>query len=87
VFRRGSGSSDVLHAILMEAPHIRRVFGHSKGALVIENAVNDIVIDGLQVVTFGCPIGERTPGAHYSQFLGLIDPLGCSTRGDTTRRR
>jgi hypothetical protein len=76
VFRRGSGSSDVLHAILQEAPQIRRIFGHSKGALVIENAVNDINTHGLQIVTFGCPIGERRPPTRYAQFLGSIDPLG-----------
>ena len=79
VFQRGSGSSDVLHAILMKSPNIQRVYGHSKGALVIENAVSDVPAertDRLQIVTFGCPIGEDTPVAGYLQFLGLIDPLG-----------
>jgi hypothetical protein len=58
VFQRGSGSSDVLHAILKDVPGIGRVFGHSKGALVIENAILDLPRDTrerLNIVTFGCP--------------------------------
>jgi hypothetical protein len=79
VFRRGSGSSDVLHDILKRAPNIERVFGHSKGALVIENALLDLPRDTtgrLQVTTFGCPIGETTPVGSYTQFLGILDWLG-----------
>jgi hypothetical protein len=79
VFQRGSGSSDVLHAILKEAPNINRVLGHSKGALVIDNAILSLPAETtrrLHVVTFGCPIGEDTPTAGYSQYLGLIDGLG-----------
>lgn len=78
VFRRGSGSSDVLHAILEETPGIVRLFGHSKGALVIENAIHDLpgaTAERLEIVTFGCPIAEDTP-ATYRQFLGWLDPLG-----------
>lgn len=79
VFRRGSGSSDVLHAILKESRHIDRVFGHSKGALVIGNAIHDLpeaTSGRLSVVTFGCPIEEDVRGATYLQFLGLVDGLG-----------
>ena len=39
VFRSGSPESDVLHQILKEASRIRRLYGHSKGALCIANAV------------------------------------------------
>ena len=79
VFQRGNGSSDVLHAILKEVTNISRVFGHSKGALVIENAILSLpreTTERLKVVTFGCPIAEDTPTAGYSQFLGVIDGLG-----------
>src|SRR5262249_8485344 len=58
IFRRGNGSSDVLHAILEKMPGISRLCGHSKGALVIENAINDLlpeVTQGLHILTFGCP--------------------------------
>src|SRR6516165_11133234 len=79
VFQRGNGSSDVLHAILREVTNISRVFGHSKGALVIENAILSLpreTTERLKVVTFGCPIAEDTPTAGYSQFLGVVDGLG-----------
>jgi hypothetical protein len=79
VFQRGSGSSDVLHAILKEVPSLDRVFGHSKGGLVIENAILSLpreTTQRLHVVTFECAIGEDTPTAGYSQFLGLFDGLG-----------
>jgi hypothetical protein len=79
VFRRGSGSCDVLRAILKDVPHIDRVFGHSKGAWVIKNAIESLprkTTQRLHVVTFGCRIAEDTPTTRYSQFLGLIDGLG-----------
>ena len=79
VFRHGSGSSDVLHAVLREVPSINRVVGHSKGALVIENAIHGLpreATERLHIVTLGCPIDEATPTASYSQFLGLFDGLG-----------
>ena len=79
VFRHGSGSSDVLHAVLKDAPNLNRVVGHSKGALVIENAIHGLpreATERLHVVTLGCPIDEGTPTANYSQFLGLFDGLG-----------
>jgi hypothetical protein len=79
VFWRCSGSSDVLHAILKDVPHIDRVFGHSKGALVIKNAIESLpreTTQRLHVVTFGCRIAEDTPTTLYSQFLGLIDGVG-----------
>jgi len=78
VFTRGSGSADVLHAILDAAPRITRLFGHSKGALVIESALaGQAPSQPLNIVTFGCPIGEDVPGARYEQFLGLLDWLGA----------
>ena len=79
IFRHGSGSSDLLHAVLKEVPSINRVVGHSKGALVIENAIHGLpreATERLHVVTLGCPIDEGTPTANYSQFLGLFDGLG-----------
>jgi hypothetical protein len=79
VFRRGSGSSDVLHAILRGAPQFSRLFGHSKGALVIENAILGLpeeITERLHIATFGCPIGEDTNINCYSQFLGLFDSIG-----------
>ena len=79
VFRRGSGSSDVLHTILKDLPNIDRVFGHSKGALAIKNAIESLpreTTQRLHVVTFGCRIAEDTPTTRYSQFLGLIDGIG-----------
>lgn len=79
VFRRGSGSSDVLHAILLEARFIERVVGHSKGALVIDNAIRDLPAptgDRLKIVTFGCPVAKDVDNADYRQFLGLLDGLG-----------
>jgi hypothetical protein len=81
LFRRGNGSSDVLHTILKELPGIRRVLGHSKGALVIKNAINDLpskTTERLHIVTFGCPIDEAAPKlAGCYQVLGLLDGLGC----------
>jgi len=77
--RRGNGSSDVLYAILKDVPHIDRVFGHSKGALAIKNAIESLpreTTQRLHVVTFGCRIAEDTPTTRYSQFLGLIDGIG-----------
>jgi hypothetical protein len=80
VFRRGNGSSDVLHAILRELGGISRVLGHSKGALDIKNAINDLpseTTERLHIVTFGCPIDEAAPKvAGYHQVLGCLDWLG-----------
>jgi hypothetical protein len=80
LFRRGNGSSDVLHAILKELRGISRVLGHSKGALVIKNAINDLppeTTERLHIVTFGCPIEETAPKvAGYHQVLGRLDWLG-----------
>jgi hypothetical protein len=89
--RRGSGSSlptwckqssNVLHAILKDVPNIKRLFGHSKGAAAIKNAIERLprnTTQRLHVVTFGCSIAEDTPTAGYSQFLGTIDGLGLLT--------
>jgi len=77
-FRSGSRESDILHQILQNAPQIRRLYGHSKGALCIQNAVRDLPKDryhDLHVTTFGCVVQEETD-ADYNQILGHIDSLG-----------
>ncbi|MBW7973751.1 hypothetical protein [Bradyrhizobium sp. BR 10289] len=80
VFRTGSGSSDVLHALLMNRKQpFRMLVGHSKGALQISNAIRSVPaerLDGIRVVTLGCPIGEDLPNVAYHQYLGLFDALG-----------
>jgi len=78
VFRNGSGSCDVLHELLKTLPNVIRVIGHSKGALVIENAIASLdgAADRLHVVTLGCPVGEETRTASFEQVLGWFDPLG-----------
>ena len=80
VFRHGSGSSDVLHALLehRKTP-FRLLVGHSKGALQIDNAIRSLPVartSGLRVVTLGCPIAESVTGVSYHQYLGLFDALG-----------
>ena len=80
VFRYGSGSSDVLHALLEHrVTSFRLLVGHSKGALQINNAIQSLPVErtqGLRVVTLGCPIGENVAGVDYHQYLGLFDALG-----------
>ena len=79
VFRYDSPSADILHDILKESRQIRRVVGHSKGALCIANAVNSLDCertDGLEIVTLGCPVAQNQSRAAYRQYLGLFDPLG-----------
>jgi hypothetical protein len=79
VFERGSGSSDVLHTILKGSDKIRLLFGHSKGALAIGNAIHGLpetTTNRLLVTTLGCPIQEDAAGAKYLQFLGVVDGLG-----------
>lgn len=79
VFRQGSGSSDVLHALLDQRPNqFKLLVGHSKGALQIGNAIRSLAQrpgPQLRVVTMGCPIAEDS-GATYRQSLGLLDTLG-----------
>lgn len=80
VYRHGSGSSDVLHSLLLHSPgQFRMVVGHSKGALQIGNALRSLPPDrthGLDVVTLGCPVARDAPGGVYRQYLGLFDLLG-----------
>lgn len=81
VFRRGSGSSDVLHALLSrpDAQALRLLVGHSKGALQIGNALLSLASEctqGLHVVTLGCPIAASIANVTYHQYLGLFDALG-----------
>jgi len=80
VFRHGSGSSDVRHALLehRDTP-FKLLVGHSKGALQIGNAILSLPAErthGLRVVTLGCPIAEAVEGVAYHQYLGLFDALG-----------
>ena len=78
-FLTGNPASDVLHALLNHAPQISVLFGHSKGALVIENALRSLdksVTSRLWVTTFGCAIDEAAPVARYTQILGSFDSLG-----------
>lgn len=78
-FLTGNPASEVLHALLNHAPQISVLFGHSKGALVIENALRALdpsVSSRLWVTTFGCPISETAPVNGYIQFLGNFDGLG-----------
>lgn len=80
VYRHGSGSSDVLHALMQDRPSpFRLLVGHSKGALQIGNALRSLDPDrtkDVRVVTLGCPIAQDAPGAIYHQYLGLFDALG-----------
>jgi hypothetical protein len=80
IFRYGSGSSDVLHALLRyRVTPFRLLVGHSKGALQISNALRSLPAErtqGLRVVTLGCPIGENVVSVEYHQYLGLFDALG-----------
>jgi hypothetical protein len=80
IFRFGSGSSDVLHALIEHrVTPFRLLVGHSKGALQINNAIQSLPAErtrGLRVVTLGCPIGENVAGVDYHQYLGLFDALG-----------
>ena len=80
IFRHGSGSSDVLHALMRDrASPFRLLVGHSKGALQIGNAIRTLDADrtdGMTVVTLGCPIAAELPQVQYRQYLGLYDALG-----------
>ncbi|MCA1500254.1 hypothetical protein [Bradyrhizobium sp. NBAIM14] len=80
VFRHGSGSSDVLHALLLHRDAaFKLLVGHSKGALQIGNAIRSLPPDRtheLRVVTLGCPISTDVAGVSYYQYLGLFDALG-----------
>jgi hypothetical protein len=81
VFRGGSPESDILHEILTKTPKIRRLYGHSKGCLCIQNAIRDLPEEryrDLHVTTFGCTIQEEkiASGVDYNQILGRIDGLG-----------
>lgn len=78
-FRTGSPESDILHDILGAAPGIRRLYGHSKGALCIQNAIRSLLperYEDLHVTTFGCVVEEEQPLVDYNQILGDIDSLG-----------
>jgi hypothetical protein len=79
VFRHGSAASDDVHAILEAVPGIKRLVGHSKGALAIENALRSLPssrTSRLSVVTLGCVIEEELPQVRYDQYLGWLDALG-----------
>jgi len=74
----GTPESDILHAILKAAPQIKRLYGHSKGAFCLRNAIRNLSPErhsDLHVTTFGCVVAEETL-ANYNQILGTIDGLG-----------
>ncbi len=77
-FPGGTPESDILHAILKAAPQIKQLYGHSKGALCLRNAIRDLPSElyaDLSLTTFGCVVAEET-AANYTQILGTIDGLG-----------
>jgi|SRR5271166_478914 len=77
-FQTGNPESAILHVILQHADQIKRLYGHSKGALCIQNAVRslpELRQRQLHITTFGCVIGEETD-ADYNQIMGDIDGLG-----------
>jgi hypothetical protein len=77
-FQRGSPESDILHKLLRSTERITELYGHSKGALCIEDALRSLPsgrAGALHVTTFGCVIGEDS-GADYHQVLGTLDTLG-----------
>src|SRR5271170_718853 len=77
-FRRGSPEADILHAILEHASQITRLYGHSKGALCIGDAISGLDPDrakALEITTFSAVIQEQG-AAHFEQILGRIDSLG-----------
>lgn len=79
-FDKGSPEADVLHEILMaEKCQIRRIVGHSKGVLNIDNAlreVNSEILGNVQVLTLGCAIHRTAPTQSMAQYLGSWDWLG-----------
>jgi hypothetical protein len=77
-FRSGNPESAILHVILERADRITRLYGHSKGAQCIQNAVRGLHEPRqrrLHITTFGCVIQEETD-ADYNQIMGSIDGLG-----------
>jgi hypothetical protein len=77
-FPSDAPESEVLRAILKAAPQIKRLYGHSKGAFCLRNAIRNLPrerIADLHVTTFGCVVAEETR-AEYDQILGTIDGLG-----------
>ena len=77
-YRRGSPEADILHAILLHAPQITRLYGHSKGSLCIGNAILSLPRDRareLEVTTFSAVVKEECD-ADFEQILGNIDSLG-----------
>jgi hypothetical protein len=77
-FLTGAPESDIVRAILEAAPQIKQLYGHSRGALCLRNAIRDLPSErcaDLRVTTFGCVVAEETR-ARYIQILGSIDGLG-----------
>jgi hypothetical protein len=79
-FQKGSPEADVLrHLVVATNGRIKRLVGHSKGALAIAHTINfgqDKIPADLEVATFGCSIQRNDRPEHYAQFLGAFDPLG-----------
>ncbi|HME04783.1 MAG TPA: hypothetical protein VKG38_17300 [Solirubrobacteraceae bacterium] len=77
-FPMGSPGSAILHQILVAAPQIKRLYGHSKGALCLQDAIRGLEArryDSLHVTTLGCVVPEEED-ADYNQILGRYDSLG-----------
>ena len=75
--RYGSGSSDVLHALIEHrVTPFRLLVGHSTADQQCDPIPSRRTDTGLRVVTLGCPIGENVAGVDYHQYLGLFDALG-----------
>lgn len=77
-YERGSPEADILrHLMSNTGEQIKRLVGHSKGALAIGHMLDfDPPSRPEEVVTFGCAIPQTIHGVRYVQFLGDLDWLG-----------
>lgn len=78
-------SNTLVNLLLRQGDKLRLLVGHSKGALNIQNAAygfdidhraDDVSLDRLRVVTFGCGITLPQRFKHLEQFVGTQDVLG-----------
>ena len=76
IFRYGSGSSDVLHALLEHrATPFRLLVGHSKGALQINNAIQSLPAERTQRAArgnAGLPDRRKCRGRGLSPISGAV---------------
>ena len=83
-FPSGTPESDILHAILKAAPQIKRLYGHSKGAFCLRNAIRHLPprrSADLHVTTFGCCHRRGDVGQLQSDSLEPSTASASSTRG------